>query len=289
MPIEDTIRLLIGLTVDGLGQGLLFAMLGLGITLVFGLGGVLNLSIGMFSVLTVLLSIWALEFVPSIWVAMLLGIFAVTLLSYLVDQIVLPIVYRSEGDERMLLGIFGTLGLAIFLEGLAVLRFPSGYTLPVDFAPISVEGIFIRASSLVIIAVATVTTVVLYLFFERTYLGQAARTLMQDETGTVLCGIDARKLRTQIFVLSTVIAAITGLLWSLGTAVSGATSLRLAIYGVMVSIAGGVTSLSGTFVAGLALGLISTYVASFMGSYWSNVAIFGVVIAILLIKPGRVS
>ena len=284
MPIGETARLLFGVTVDGISKGLLFAMFGLGITLVFGLGGVLNLAIGILAVMGVLIAISMLNMGMSVAVAVVVGLVATGGLAFLVDRSLLRFVYKSEGDERMMLGIFATLGLATFLQGITILQYPSSYSLPVDFPTYTVGGVFLRGSSLVVIALSLVVFIVLYLFFSRTYTGTATRTLMQDEIGALLCGIDARRLRLMVFVLSTVIAGIGAFLYSVSTSVSVTSSLQLSIYGLMVSITGGVTSLSGTVVAGVGLGIVSTYVATLMGSYWSNLSIFLVVIGVLLIR-----
>lgn len=284
MPIGETLRLLFGVTIDGISQGFLFAMFGLGITLVFGLGGVLNLAIGILAVMGVLLAISVLNTGVGVIGAVAAGLVATGVLAYLVDRSLLRFVYKSEGDERMMLGIFATLGLATFLQGITILRYPSTYSLPVEFPTYTVGGVFLRGSSLVVILLSLVVFVVLYLFFSRTYVGTATRTLMQDEIGALLCGIDARRLRMMVFVLSTVIAGIGAFLYSVSTSVSVTSSLQLSIYGLMVSITGGVTSLSGTVIAGIGLGIVSTYVATLLGSYWSNLSIFIVVIGVLLVR-----
>lgn len=289
MAVSQTLQLVLALIVVGLGTGMLYAMLGLAVTLVFGLGGVLNLATGMFSVLSVLAAIWLLSQGPSLGIAIVVGIVAVAALGYATDKLVLPLVYRAEGDERFLLGVFGTLGLGILLQGLTELQYNHGYKLPAHFPPFSVSGIFLRISTLVIVVVAFAVFVALYLFFSRTYEGQATRTIMQDETGAILCGIDVRRLKTEIFVLSAVIAGIAGLLWSLNASVSASESFELATYGILVSIAGGVTSITGTVVAGIILGFVSNLVATFVGSYWSNVVIFLLVIGAIIIRSGRLS
>jgi len=289
MPIDQSISLILTLIVSGIGTGMLFAMLGLAITLVFGLGGVLNLSIGMFSVIAVLVSVWLIQQFPHLGVALVAGVAAVAALGYLVDRLALRVVYRTEGDQRFLLGIFGTLGIGIFLEGIMQLQFTSPSRVPINFPPFSIGGIFFRMSTITIILVSIVVFAALFLFFSRTYKGQATRTIMQDEVGARLCGIDVRRLRTEVFVLSAVIAAIAGLLWGLNSGVSPATSFGLATYGILVSIAGGVTSIRETVAAGLVLGFASNFVATFVGSYWSNVVVFGLVIVAIAANPGRIS
>lgn len=288
MPGAD-VGLLIELLVDGIGSGLILALLGLGITLVFGLGGILNLSIGVFSIIGILLAMEAHGVVPNLAVALVAAFLGAGLLGLVVDRSLLPLVYRSTGEERMLVGIFATLGLAFFLEGVLLLEYPDVYSVHVNFGPRTIEGILLRGTSLAVIGIAAVVFVALYLFFERTYVGQATRTVMQDEVGATLCGIDTRLLRTLVFVLSAMVAAIAGVLFSFSGEVGVASSFQLTINAVIVSVVGGVTSITGTVVAGLLLGIVTTFASAFVGAYFAAISIFAVAIVVLLARPGQIA
>lgn len=212
--VTETVTQLVEFTIDGITQGLVLALLGVGITIVFGLGGVLNLSLGVFSALAVIVAVKLLGITSSLPVAIVLSVVVVTGFGLVIDKSLLSFVYRSEGEERILLGIFVTLGLATFLTGLLDIYDPSSYSLSVGIPSVTVLGVQIRGASLAIIAISTVLFAVLYYFFSRTYLGGAMRTVLQDETGAVLCGISPRKMRTYVFALSAAIAATAGLLYS---------------------------------------------------------------------------
>lgn len=274
----------VGLLIDGLAQGMLFALLGLGITLVFGLGGILNLAIGVFAVIAVLVVSAVLGIVSNVVVALAVSIVVVVALGLAVDRSVLSLVYRSEGNERELLGIFVTLGLATFIDGFLYMRFPSGYAVPWPVDSLNIGGVFIRSQSLAVIAVSVVVVALVNVFLERTYLGSAARTVMQDETGSKLCGINPRRIRTLVFVLSVVIAAVTGLLYSLTYSVSVSTQFDLAINAVIVSIVGGVTNVTGTVAAGLFLGVLFTFANAWIGSFVANIVVFLVTVGVLATK-----
>lgn len=289
MAAEVTISLIIELLVDGIGSGLILALLGLGITLVFGLGGILNLSLGVFSIVGILAANEVFGIVPNLAVSIVAAVVVAGIVGLVVDRTLLPLVYRSEGEERMLVGIFATLGLAFFIEGVLFLRYPDVYSVHADFGPTRVADLLLRGSSLAVIAISTFVFVALYLFFERTYLGQASRTVMQDEVGATLCGIDTRMLRTYIFVLSAMVAAIAGALYSFSGEVGVASSFQLTINAVIVSVVGGVTSITGTVVAGLLLGIITTFASAFVGAYFAAISLFAVAIVVLLVRPGQIA
>ena len=301
MPFADTAGLVVGLLVDGIGSGLILALLGLGITLVFGLGGILNLSIGVFSLIGILVAVRVFGAVPSLVVAVAVAMFVVGLFGLVVDRTLLPLVYRSEGEERMLIGIFATLGLAIFLEGLLVIEVPVPfldttilgysdlYAVHEQISPFILGPILIRGSTLAVIALGAVVFVLLYLFFNRTYVGQATRTVMDDDVGATLCGIDTRRMRTLVFVLSAMIAAFAGVMYSLSGEVNVAESFALTINAVIVSVVGGVTSITGTIAAGLVLGIITTFAAAYIGAYLAAVALFAAAVVVLLARPEQIA
>ncbi|WP_280586656.1 branched-chain amino acid ABC transporter permease [Halorubrum sp. Boch-26] len=284
----DTGIQMIELLVDGISRGLVFALLGVGITVVFGLGGVLNLALGVFSVIAIILGVELLGLTGTLFAAIPIAVLAVALLGLAVDRSLLSLVYRSEGDERILLGIFTTLGLATFLDGLLFITYPSSYSLSSGISSLSVAGIQIRGSSIAVIGVAVAVFAVLYYFFSRTYLGGAMRTVLQDETGAILCGISPRRMRTYVFLLSTSIAGIAGILYSFTFEVSVATGFELTIYAIIVSIVGGVTSVLGAAIAGLLLGIVVTFTSAFVGAYISEIVLFGVAIAVLIVRPEQI-
>lgn len=285
----ETVGLVVELLVDGISSGLILALLGLGITLVFGLGGILNLSIGVYSVMGILIAIQIYDVVHNSIVAMVGAMIVLGAFGLAVDRTLLPLVYRSEGEQRMLIGIFATLGLAIFLEGALVIRFSDLYSVHASMGPTIIGPVLIRGSSLLVIAIALVLFGLLYLFFDRTYIGQATRTVMDDEVGAQLVGIDTRRMRTLVFVLSAMIAAAAGVMYSFSGEVNIAESFRLTINAVIVSVIGGVTSITGAVVAGLILGIVTTFAAAFVGAYLAAVSLFAAAIVVLLLKPEQIA
>jgi len=298
-----TVSTMAAVAIDGLAFGVFLALLGVGITLVFGLGEVLNLSIGVFSVIAVLIASWAIDGGQGAVVAAAIGVAVAAGIGLLVDRTLLSLVYRSTGEERILLGIFVTLGLAVFLDGffingvdltsvaapLAIPSFPGSYSIPVDLAPVSVGLARVRGSSLVVIGVGVVALAVLFAFLRLTYLGKATRTVFQDERGAQLVGVNPRRIRSLIFVLSVTVAGIAGVIWSLGHSISVADGFQYTTFALIVSIVGGVRSLAGAIAAGVLLGFVSQFANFFIGSYVATIILFGSAIVFLLAKPEAIA
>jgi branched-chain amino acid transport system permease protein len=283
-----TVNTLIEIAVDGIALGLFYSLLGVGITLVFGLGEVLNLAIGAFAVIAMLA---AQALAPSVGIApaAVLSVGGIAVFGLAVDRTVLSFVYRSEGEERVLLGIFVTLGLALMLEGALTQLFPSSYSLPVGLGAVQVGPVSLVLSSLVTIAVAGVVLALLFAFLRLTYLGKATRTVFQDETGALLVGVRPRRIRTLIFVLSTVVAGIAGLLTGLSGTLSVADAFEFTIFALIVSIIGGVRSVEGAVLAGVLLGVVVQFANFFIGSFIASMAVFATAIVVLLAKPGALT
>lgn len=284
-----TIGTLVAVAVDGLAFGVFLALLGVGITLVFGLGDVLNLAIGAFSVLSVIFATVMLGRGQGLIVAILVALVAVTALGLLIDRTLLSLVYRSEGEERILLGIFTTLGLVIFIDGTVSNFYPARYTLPIDAGVVPVGGAAVTGSSLVIIAVGVAMLLLLFAFLRRTFVGKATRTVFQDERGAQLVGVNPRRIRTLIFVLSIAVAGLAGIVFAFGSNVSVASGFQFTVYALIVSIVGGVRSLTGAIGAGILLGIVNEFANFFVGSYVAMIILFGTAIVVLVAKPEVIS
>jgi len=277
------------LLIDGLARGVILSLFGLGITLVFGLGEILNLLLGVFAVVAVIACSMLLGTVPGLALAGLLAVALVALFALVLDRTVISLVYREEGEDRILLGIFVTLGLSLFFEGLLFVYFPGSVFLDVGVPSITVAGASLTGSSVAVIGAAAVFFGLIYYFFNHTYLGIGSRTVIQDETGAVLCGIPPRRVQAIIFVLSAAIAGVAGVFYALDAEVTPASSFSLTSFAIMVSIVGGVDSISGTVAAGIILGIIMTVAGTLFGSYLATVTLFAAAIAVLIYKPEQIS
>jgi branched-chain amino acid transport system permease protein len=280
-----SVSTLAAITVDGLAFGASLALLGVGITRVYGLGEVLNLAIGAFAVIAAISASLLTSEGVALPIAAVAGLGLVGVFGLVIDWTLLSLVYRSDGEERILLGIFTTLGLAVLLEGVLVNFVSSRYSLPLDISPIDVGTTVVTGTSVVSIVVATVVLAVLFAFLNRTFLGKATRTIFQDERGAQLVGIDPRKIRTLVFVLSAVVAGLAGLLVAARSNVGVGNAFQFTTFALIVSIVGGVRSLVGAVIAGALLGLVNTLANFFIGSYVATIILFGAAIAFLLFRP----
>lgn len=284
-----TVITLVEIAIDGIGAGLLLALLGTGITLVFGLGEILNLAQGVLAVVAALVALRVINMGLSMPVAFLVGLVGIALVGLAIDKILLESVYRSEGEERIMVGIFVTLGLTLAIEGLLYQVVPYRFSLPPNLPTVRAFGLVILGSSLLYIVVSGIVITALFLFLDRTYLGGAVQTISQDEVGASLCGVDTRRMRTIIFALSAVLAGIAGLLFGVGSNLAAASGFELTIQALIVSIVGGVKDVPGTVAAGILLGLVLAYANFFIGSYLALIAMFVVAMLAIAVRRGDIT
>ena len=109
---------------DGIVLGLQFGLLGVGLTLVYGLGGVLNLAQGQIAVLGAIVVALLVDDGRSAGVAVLVGIAVAGAVGVLLDLTLMQPVYRQRGEQRVLLGLLLMLGVAFVIDGLLVWRYP---------------------------------------------------------------------------------------------------------------------------------------------------------------------
>ena len=151
-----------------------------------------------------------------------------------------------------------------------------------------VAGIFITGDTVINIVVATVVLAALFAFLRGTYLGNAARTIAQDEVGAALCGIDTRRMRALIFALAAVLAAVAGLIEGIGSNLSASSGFELTVEALIVSIVGGVRNVPGTVAAGIGLGLVIAYANFFIGSYLALIALFVTAMLAIVARRGSI-
>ncbi|MFB3049520.1 MAG: branched-chain amino acid ABC transporter permease, partial [Acidimicrobiia bacterium] len=109
---------------DGIVLGLQFGLLAAGLTLVYGLGGVLNLAYGQMAVVSAMVVVFAMDAGASAFPAVLLGLVAGGLFGLLLDLTILRPVYRLQGEARVLLSLLLTLGVALIVDGFLNWRYP---------------------------------------------------------------------------------------------------------------------------------------------------------------------
>jgi branched-chain amino acid transport system permease protein len=271
---------------DGIVLGLQFGLLAGGLTLVYGLGGVLNLAYGQMVVLSAMAIVLSMEAglgpLPAVAVGLLFG----GLLGLLLDLTLLRPVYRLQGEGRVLLSLLLTLGMAFMVDGFLSWRYPTkALTLRIGGGPVEILGVRMVRGGVVASVITILALGGLLLFFRRTTLGRAVRSVIEDEEGARLVGIDPHKMLRIILILTGVLAALVAVTRSLVTPVSVTAGFELTVSALIVTVVGGLGSVGGGILAGVILGIISTIAASTIGTVLSLIILLVAAAVTILIRP----
>ncbi|HIE22210.1 MAG TPA: branched-chain amino acid ABC transporter permease [Acidimicrobiia bacterium] len=271
---------------DGLVLGLQFGLLGVGLTLVYGLGGILNLAHGQMAVVAAISTALALNAgvpaVPAVFIGLIVG----GLLGLLLDSTLMRPVYRQRGEARVLLSLLLTIGVGFVIDGLLVWRFPvATLRLNIGGGPIPIFGVPMRAGSLVATAVALIAAGLLVAFFRYSVTGRAVRSVIQDEEGARLVGVNPAAVRTLIFSLSGVLAGLVAVTRSMTSPIGVTAGINFTILALIVAVIGGLGSVAGSFLAGMILGVVNTISSFYIGTYITTIVLLTAAAATILIRP----
>jgi branched-chain amino acid transport system permease protein len=270
--------------VNGLLQGSLLALVGLGFSMVWGILNIINLAHAAFIM-------WAAYLTYFLWsgfgldpfLALPLTVVVVASAGYLLQRHVINLVMRASVLTTFLL----TYGLETLLVNLG-LRFFTADTRQTRpfYANTSLEagGLHLPYTQLGAVAVALAATLLLHLFLDHTRTGRSIRAVGQDQIAARLMGIDIGRTYALTFALGAALAAVAGALLS---TTSGFSPASFGVYNILafsVVVLGGLGSIPGALVGGLVFGLVSEFSSTYMLPQ-RDVVIFAILILVLVTKP----
>lgn len=271
---------------DGITQGLQLSLLAVGITLIFGLGGVLNLAHGQFAVLSGVAAKLLLNWGAHPVLAGIGGIAAAGLFGLLVDRSLLVPAYRYRGEERLLLGLILTLGLSFVIDGYLNYALPEfSLMLSLPIPSVQIAGIPMRTAGLMTSLIALMVFLALFAFLRWTLLGKTIRSIIENEIGAELCGIDPARTRTIIVGLAAMMAGLAGIAQGVFSSLGTEMGPEFTILGLLVAVVGGVRSINGTLVAGVFLGVVNAFASRYIGAYVAFIILLSVAMATILLRP----
>jgi branched-chain amino acid transport system permease protein len=271
---------------DGIVLGLQYGLLGVGLTLIYGLAGILNLAQGQVAVsgaiaISVLMGNgWAA--VPAV----LVGLAAAGVLMAVIDLTLMRPVYRQEGEARVLMGLLVMLGVAFVIDGYLVWRHPiEQLSLRIGGDTVPVLGVDMTRGSLLASAITIATGLVLVVFFRTTSLGRGVRSVIQDEEGARLCGVNPSAVRTFVFALSGVLACLVAATRSMTGPIGLSNTTSLTVLALIVAVVGGLGSVSGAFAAGVLLGVVDRLSSFYIGTYVTTIFLLVCAALTIVLRP----
>jgi branched-chain amino acid transport system permease protein len=279
------INLLSQVLISGLLIGFIYALVSVGLTLIYGVMDIVNFAHGEFLMLSMYVVFWAnsllgLDPIFSLPISIVV-LFVVGMLTH---KLIVSRVLHAPMSAQ----IFATFGLLVFMQSAAQFLWSPNYRLiqdPILAGRISVAGLNIGQPQLVAAFGALLTTGLLYWFIERTETGRAIQAVAEDREAAALMGINSDRM----FMLA----------WGLGAACVGVAGALLANYYYIfptvgtvfvlmafVSVAlGGFGSVPGALIAGVIIGVVEVLSGLIFGPAYKQVVVFALYMVVVLARP----
>jgi branched-chain amino acid transport system permease protein len=270
--------------INGIGIGMLYFLLAVGLSIVFGLLRFVNFAHGAFYLLGAYFCFQTMRWGLSFWLALAVVPLVVGTLGWLTEKLVLRHVYAKPHEFHILV----TVGLALVIQELVILQWgPLGENVPV---PDMLQGVVIWGSfvypkyRLFVIGFTAVLALGLWYVLEGTRLGSAVRAGSESTEMVSLLGIDVFRIFSLVFALGAATAAIAGVLAAPMRGAEPFMGIEALGVAFVVVVVGGMGSFSGALIGGLLIGVVQ----SVMSTVWAEGArlmIYVAMAAVLLLRP----
>jgi branched-chain amino acid transport system permease protein len=280
-----TPSILIPAILNGLLTGAVYALVALGLTLIYGVLHIINFAHG------ALLSaaLFAAFFIHRLlgldpYFAMFLLAPAFFALGYALQRFIIG--PASHGDDRNMLLV--TLGLAVVIENALLYAFRADtrtIDVPYAFETIGLGFSFLAVPRVIGFAVVFGVALVLWLIMVRSDTGKAIRAVAKEKLGAQLAGIDVAHVYAMTFGLGTACVAIAACLLIPTYYVNPSVGNAFVLVTFTIVVLGGMGSVPGALIGGLIIGVVESLSSLFLGESLGQIGIFLIFIAVLLVRP----
>jgi len=272
--------------INGLVLGHAYALLAIGWTVLLGVTRLVNFGHGQMYMLGAFVT-WSaiadygLPYWAAIPVAMLVGI----AVGYLIQRILLRLTLKQDLVSIMIV----TLGFGHVLHGVAGLIFGStGQILetPLSVRNVYLDDIWFTWQDVAIIIVTIIVFVSLKWVIDHTRVGRIARMVAEDPKLALLAGIDVKRVYLGIFAFEGAAVALAAAFIAPRTPILTSMGFEEVIITFVVVVLGGIGSVTGSYFAGLGLGLFTAFFGALVSPAYTTAAAFAILIAVLVLRPG---
>jgi len=274
----------------GLSSGLLLFLLASGLTLTFGVMGIVNFAHGGFFMIGAYTAFELTSGDGGLGVAQFaMGVVAAAVVTAAIGLVLERLVFARLYATSPIYTLLATYALLLMAQGAVVMKWgrlpqsaplPDGLSGSVDLGSLSVP-----VYNLVCIAVAAVVAVGLFAVVYRTRLGLEARAIAMDRSMASALGIRFRLVYAVLFTLGVFLAGLAGAMQAPLTQLTPSLAHAYVVMGFAIVVIGGLGSVTGTLVASLVVGVTNAFAVSFAPDI-SGYAVYAVLVVVLVVWPG---
>jgi branched-chain amino acid transport system permease protein len=271
--------------ISGILIGGVYALIGIGLTIIFGVMRVINfahgdlLMLGMYATYFLFSLLHIDPFVSIIVVIPLMFLFGAFLQKVFINRAL-----NALPQNQILL----TIGLGLVMSNSVMLAFTSDYrilTTTYSSSSDTVMGISISEPLMYSFIITAAITAILYWFLYRTDMGQAIRATAQDREAAQLMGINVKRMGTIAFGIGTALAGTAGALISPTYYIFPQVGSVFTLKAFVITVLGGMGSIVGAMLGGVLIGVAESVGGVYLGSGWKDVIVFVLFLLVLLFKP----
>ena len=277
--------ILIPAILNGLLTGAVYALVALGLTLIYGVLHIINFAHGAMLSAAMFAAFFAFRLLGlDPYVAIFLIAPAFFVIGYGLQRFVIG--PASHGDDRNMLLV--TLGLAVVIENVLLFAFRADtrtIDLPYAFQTIDLGFAFLAIPRIIGFAAVLVVALALGAVMTLTDTGKAIRAVAKEKVGAQLAGIDVAHIYAVTFGLGTACVAIAACLLMPTYYVNPTAGEAFVLVAFTIVVLGGMGSVAGALIGGLVIGVVESLSGLFLGESLGQIGIFLIFIAVLLVRP----
>jgi branched-chain amino acid transport system permease protein len=275
--------------VFGLLVGGLYGLAAVGLSLVFGVTKILNVSHGELLMLGGYASFWLFTlFGMDPFLGLPLAILLLVLLGLVLYKVIFGRMTKLGEETKIKNTMLVGFGLGIVLQNVAQRLWTAdqrGITTTYSSVAFTLFGVRFPVVRVASFLIALFVLVALHLFLKRTYLGKAIRATVQDWEAAALLGISTDRVYLISFLMGAGLAGLAGALVSVGYSIEPTMGLEWTLTSLIVMVLGGLGSFVGTFVAGLLLGVTQSLTSFWLGGAYREMVALLLFLLVLVVRP----
>ena len=270
--------------INGIMLGSVYALVALGLTLIYGILEIPNFAHGALYMIGAFIAFFCMTSLGlSYWIALVVSLAALFVTGMVIERFIYRPFYKQPHVSSFIVAV----GLILIMENGALVLWGADFRRipPPKSGILNVLGITVTYQRLMVILLAALLILAIHLFIKKTRMGAAIEATSQNREGAQLMGINTSFVGQATFGLGTALAAVAAVLVAPILLISATMGESVIAMAFVVIILGGMGSFIGAVVGGYIIGLLETLVSTYVTSYYVEALIFGVLVLVLAVKP----
>jgi len=278
--------MLLQIIINGILKGGLYALMALGMSLIWGVMDIINIAHGAFIMLGAYCTYWLFSLLGiDPFISLFISVIVLFLIGYAIQRYLINLVIRATIFITLILAF----GIEIFIDNLAQVLWTANVRMvqvPYGAANFNIGNfITIPYVRLAAFMIALIITVIFYVVLNKTRTGRSIRATSQDLDAARLVGVDVAKTYALTFGMGVGAAGAAGTLWAILFPINPMMGGVLTLKSFVVVILGGLGTMFGPIVGGLTLGVAEALGTNWFGATYENLICFTILVLVLIFLP----